>query len=464
MCSGKSEKIYKCIKRLCSAQKIGWGFFYKRLEKTEFTCYSVYIQNAFLLIKTNFYTKGAFNMAEQKKVVLAYSGGLDTSVAIKWLQEQGYDVVACCLDVGEGKDLAFVQQKALEVGAVNSYVIDAKEEFAREYALISMQAHTMYEGKYPLVSALSRPLIAKKLVEVAEKENAVAVAHGCTGKGNDQVRFEVSIKSLNPDLEVIAPVREWQWSREEEIEYAASRGIPIPINLDSPYSIDQNLWGRANECGILEDPWAAPPEGAYDLTASLENTPDVPEIIEIAFEAGVPVSIDGVTYPLADLILKLNETAGKHGIGRIDHVENRLVGIKSREVYECPGAMTLITAHKELEDLTLVKEVAHFKPAIEQKLSEIIYNGLWFSPLKDALLAFLKETQKHVTGVVRVKLFKGHAIVEGRKSEYSLYDEKLATYTKDDAFDHHAAIGFIELWGLPTKVNSIVKKKEQIEA
>ncbi|KAF6601871.1 MULTISPECIES: argininosuccinate synthase [unclassified Bacillus (in: firmicutes)] len=403
-------------------------------------------------------------MAEQKKVVLAYSGGLDTSVAIKWLQEQGYDVVACCLDVGEGKDLAFVQQKALEVGAVNSYVIDAKEEFAREYALISMQAHTMYEGKYPLVSALSRPLIAKKLVEVAEKENAVAVAHGCTGKGNDQVRFEVSIKSLNPDLEVIAPVREWQWSREEEIEYAASRGIPIPINLDSPYSIDQNLWGRANECGILEDPWAAPPEGAYDLTASLENTPDVPEIIEIAFEAGVPVSIDGVTYPLADLILKLNETAGKHGIGRIDHVENRLVGIKSREVYECPGAMTLITAHKELEDLTLVKEVAHFKPAIEQKLSEIIYNGLWFSPLKDALLAFLKETQKHVIGVVRVKLFKGHAIVEGRKSEYSLYDEKLATYTKDDAFDHHAAIGFIELWGLPTKVNSIVKKKEQIEA
>lgn len=215
----------------------------------------------------------------------------------------------------------------------------------------------MYEGKYPLVSALSRPLIAKKLVEVAEKENAVAVAHGCTGKGNDQVRFEVSIKSLNPDLEVIAPICEWQWSREEEIEYAASRGIPIPINLDSPYSIDQNLWGRANECGILEDPWAAPPEGAYDLTASLENTPDVPEIIEIAFEAGVPVSIDGVTYPLADLILKLNETAGKHGIGRIDHVENRLVGIKSREVYECPGAMTLITAHKELEDLTLVKEV-----------------------------------------------------------------------------------------------------------
>lgn len=403
-------------------------------------------------------------MSEQKKVVLAYSGGLDTSVAIKWLQEQGYNVIACCLDVGEGKDLAFVQQKALEVGATNSYVIDAKEEFAQDYALISLQAHTMYEGKYPLVSALSRPLIAKKLVEIAEKEDAQAIAHGCTGKGNDQVRFEVSIKSLNPDLEVIAPVREWQWSREEEIEYAASRGIPIPINLDSPYSIDQNLWGRANECGILEDPWAAPPEGAYDLTAPLEKTPDTPEVIEIAFEQGVPVSIDGVSYSLSELILKLNEMAGAHGVGRIDHVENRLVGIKSREVHECPGAMTLIKAHKELEDLTLVKEVAHFKPIIEQKMSEIIYNGLWFSPLKDALHAFLKETQKHVTGIVRVKLFKGHAIVEGRKSEYSLYDEKLATYTKDDAFDHHAAIGFIELWGLPTKVNSIVKKKEQIKA
>ncbi|KKB74924.1 MULTISPECIES: argininosuccinate synthase [Bacillus] len=403
-------------------------------------------------------------MTEKKKVVLAYSGGLDTSVAIKWLQEQGYDVVACCLDVGEGKDLAFVQQKALQVGAVNSYMIDAKEEFAREFALVALQAHTMYEGKYPLVSALSRPLIAKKLVEVAEKENAVAVAHGCTGKGNDQVRFEVSIKSLNPNLEVLAPVREWKWSRDEEIAYAEKHGIPIPINLDSPYSIDQNLWGRSNECGILEDPWAAPPEGAYDLTKPLEKTPDVPAVVEIAFEQGVPVSIDGVSYTLSDLILKLNELAGEHGVGRIDHVENRLVGIKSREVYECPGAVTLLKAHKELEDLTLVKEVAHFKPLVEQKMAEVIYNGLWFSPLKDALSAFLKETQKHVTGVVRVKLFKGHAIVEGRKSDYSLYDEKLATYTKDDAFDHHAAVGFIELWGLPTKVNSIVKQKEKVKA
>lgn len=403
-------------------------------------------------------------MSQNKKVVLAYSGGLDTSVAVKWLQEQGYEVVACCLDVGEGKDLAFVQQKALQVGAVQSYMIDAKEEFAEEFALTALQAHTMYEGKYPLVSALSRPLIAKKLVEVAEKENAVAVAHGCTGKGNDQVRFEVSIKALNPDLEVLAPVREWKWSRDEEIDYAQKHGIPITINLDSPYSIDQNLWGRSNECGILEDPWAAPPEGAYDLTNPLEKTPDTPEIIEITFEKGKPTAIDGIQYSLSDLILHLNEVAGQHGVGRIDHVENRLVGIKSREVYECPGAVTLLKAHKELEDLTLVKEVAHFKPIVEQKMAELIYNGLWFSPLKEALDAFLQETQQNVTGVVRVKLFKGHAIVEGRKSPYSLYDENLATYTKADEFDHDAAVGFINLWGLPTKVNSIVNKKEQVKA
>ncbi len=265
-----------------------------------------------------------------QKVVLAYSGGLDTSVAVKWLQEQGYDVVACCLDVGEGKDLDFIKEKALTVGAVSSYVIDAKEEFANEYALVALQAHTLYENKYPLVSALSRPLIAKKLVEVAEKEGAVAVAHGCTGKGNDQVRFEVSIHALNPDLKVLAPVREWSWSREEEIEYAKQHGIPIPINLDSPYSIDQNLWGRSNECGILEDPWAAPPEDAYDLTVGLENTPDTPDMVEIEFEQGVPVSLNGQKYPLSQLIMELNALAGKHGVGRIDHVENRLVGIKSR--------------------------------------------------------------------------------------------------------------------------------------
>ncbi|HFU7074364.1 TPA: argininosuccinate synthase [Bacillus cereus] len=397
---------------------------------------------------------------EKKKVVLAYSGGLDTSVAIKWLQEKNYDIIALCLDLGEGKDLAFVKEKALSVGAIKSYMIDVQEEFANEYALMAMQAHTLYEGKYPLVSALSRPLIAKKLVEIAEQEGATAVAHGCTGKGNDQVRFEVSIQALNPYLEVIAPVREWKWSREEEIAYAKENDVPIPINLDSPFSIDQNLWGRSNECGILEDPWAAPPEDAYEMTLALEDTPNKPEFVEIGFEAGVPTTLNGTAYSLAELIKTLNALAGKHGVGRIDHVENRLVGIKSREVYECPAAMTLITAHKELEDLTHVKEVAHFKPVIEQKITELIYNGLWFSPLKQALHVFLQETQKNVTGTVRVKLFKGHAIVEGRKSEYSLYDEKLATYTAQDEFNHDAAVGFISLFGLPTKVYSQVNQKK----
>ena len=399
----------------------------------------------------------------KKKVVLAYSGGLDTSVAIKWFIDQGYDVIACCLDVGEGKDLNFIQEKALAMGASKSHVIDAKEEFANDYALLALQAHAMYEEKYPLVSALSRPLIAKKLVEVAEEEQADAVAHGCTGKGNDQVRFEVSIKALNPHLEVLAPVREWSWSREEEIEYAKEKGVPIPINLDSPFSIDQNLWGRSNECGILEDPWAAPPANAYELTAALEDTPDQPDIIEIEFENGVPVSIDGKKYPLSKLILELNSMAGKHGVGRIDHVENRLVGIKSREVYECPGAVTLLKAHKELEDLTLVKELAHFKPVIGTKLTELIYNGLWFSPLKQALTAFLEETQKYVNGTVRVKLFKGHAIVEGRKSPNSLYNEKLATYTSDDEFDQSASVGFIKLWGLPTEVHSMIHNKAGVK-
>ncbi|MED4130049.1 MULTISPECIES: argininosuccinate synthase [Shouchella] len=399
----------------------------------------------------------------KEKVVLAYSGGLDTSVAVKWLTDKGYDVIAVGLDVGEGKDLEFVKQKALTVGAIQSYTIDAKKEFAEEFVLPALQSHALYEQKYPLVSALSRPLISKKLVEVAEQTGASAVAHGCTGKGNDQVRFEVSIQALNPDLKVLAPVRDWAWSRDEEIEYAKANNIPIPIDLDNPYSVDQNLWGRSNECGILEDPWATPPEGAYELTAPLEKTPDTADTIEIHFEKGVPVAINGQAMPLDELILSLNNLAGKHGVGRIDHVENRLVGIKSREVYECPGAMTLIKAHKELEDLTLPKELAHFKPVIEKKLTELIYEGLWFSSLQPALQAFLKESQQHVTGIVRVKLFKGHAIVEGRKSPYSLYNEKLATYTPDDEFDHNAAVGFISLWGLPTKVHSMVTKaKEEV--
>jgi len=393
----------------------------------------------------------------KEKIVLAYSGGLDTSVAIKWLQDTyNFDVIAVALDVGEGKDLDFVQQKALKVGAIKSIVVDAKETFAQEFVLPALKANAMYEGKYPLVSALSRYLISRVLVEIAEKEGAVAVAHGCTGKGNDQVRFDVSFTALNPNLKIVAPVREWGWTRDEEIKYAEKNGIPIPIDLDNPYSIDQNLWGRSCECGILEDPWAAPPEGAYDLTKSIADAPEEAEEIEITFVKGVPTALNGKEMLLSELILTLNGIAGKHGVGRIDHVENRLVGIKSREVYETPAATTLILAHRELEFLTQPREVAQFKPIIEQKMAQVIYEGLWYSPIRAALEAFIDETQKNVTGVVRVKLHKGHAIVVGRKSEASLYSHELATYNAGDTFDHKAAIGFIKLWGLPTKVYSQV--------
>ena len=391
----------------------------------------------------------------KEKLILAYSGGLDTSVAIAWLKKD-YDVIAVCLDVGEGKDLEFIHDKALSIGAIESHVLDVKDEFAEDYVLPALQAHAYYEQKYPLVSALSRPLISKKLVEMAHKTGATAIAHGCTGKGNDQVRFEVAISALDPSLKVVAPVREWKWAREEEIKFAIEHGVPVPANLDSPYSVDQNLWGRANECGVLENPWNEAPEDAFGITVAVEDAPDTPEYVDIEFKEGKPVAINGQEMKLADLIQKLNVMAGAHGVGRIDHVENRLVGIKSREIYECPGAVTLLAAHKEIEDLTLVREVSHFKPIMENELSNLIYNALWFSPATKAIMAYIKETQKVVNGTAKVKLYKGSARVVARKSPNSLYDENLATYTAADSFDQDAAIGFIKLWGLPTQVNSQV--------
>ncbi|MDI3481423.1 MAG: argininosuccinate synthase [Tepidanaerobacteraceae bacterium] len=398
----------------------------------------------------------------KKKIVLAYSGGLDTSVAIKWLQEKyDSDVIALCADVGEGKDLEFVKSKAEKIGAIKSYMVDAQEEFLKEYAFCALKANALYEGVYPLSSALSRPLICKLLVDVAKKEGAFAVAHGCTGKGNDQVRFDVSVTALAPELQIIAPVREWPMSREEEIDYAAKNDIPIPIGKDNPFSIDQNLWGRSIECGVLEDPWVEPPEEAFEWTVSPEKAPDTPTYIEITFEKGIPVALDGQHMPPVDLVKALNKIAGQNGFGRIDHVENRLVGIKSRENYECPASLLLIKAHQDLEHLTLTKDVLHFKYCVEQRYAELIYDGLWFSPLKSALDAFIDKTQEVVNGTVRVKLFKGTAKVVGRKSPNSLYNLNLATYAEDvkDMFDHNAAKGFITLWGLPVKVNAVVNNR-----
>lgn len=396
-----------------------------------------------------------------KKIVLAYSGGLDTSVAIPWLMDRGYEVIAVNLNVGEmDKDVDFIKEKAISIGAIASYAINAEEEFAANYVAPVIKANALYEGEYPLVSALSRPLIIKKLVDIAHENGAVAIAHGSTGKGNDQVRFEAAIHALDPDMAIEAPIREFHWSREEEIDYAKEHNVPVPIGKKSPYSIDQNLWGRANECGILENPWNQAPEDAYALTVPVEEAPDTPEFIDLTFKAGLPVAIDGEELPLYKLILKLNKMAGAHGIGRIDHIENRLVGIKSREIYEAPGAAVIMTAHKDLEDLTFERDVAHFKPLIEQQITNTIYNGLWYSPLMDSLQAFVDDTQKVVNGVVKMKLFKGTATAVARKSDTnSLYDENLATYTSADSFDQQAAVGFIKLWSLPSTVYSQVNGK-----
>ena len=401
-------------------------------------------------------------MSGNGKIVLAYSGGLDTSVAIKWLNEKfGYDVIAMSIDVGEGKDLDFIREKALQVGAVESHIIDAKDKFANEFILPSLFANALYEGVYPLSAALSRPLISELMVQIAKETGATSVAHGCTGKGNDQVRFDVSVAALDPELKVVAPVREWAWTRDEEIEYAKEHDIPVPITKENPFSIDANLWGRSCEAGVLEDPWAEPPEAAYDWTTSPEQAPNAPLYLEIDFESGVPVALNGETMPFAKLISELNQLAGSHGFGRIDHVENRLVGIKSREVYEAPAALALIKAHKALEYLTLTREVAQLKPQLEQQYAEMVYNGLWFSPLKKAIDAFMKETQVNVTGSVRMKFYKGSATVVGSQSPYSLYSHNLATYAEGDQFDHQAAVGFISLWGLPTRLQASVKNSDR---
>ncbi|HEY3367478.1 MAG TPA: argininosuccinate synthase [Symbiobacteriaceae bacterium] len=398
-------------------------------------------------------------MAKQK-CVLAYSGGLDTSVAIHWIKENyNCDVVAMSADVGANdKDLDFIKQKALTIGASASYVFDAKKEFAYDYILPTLQANAVYESKYFLSASLSRPLISKLLVEVAEKEGADFVAHGSTGKGNDQVRFEVSVAALNPNIKVIAPVRDWGWSREEEIDYAAKYNIPVPVGKATPFSLDVNLWGRSCEAGVLEDPWTEAPEEAFEWTVAPEKCPDTATFVEIGWEKGVPVSLNGEAMDLVTLIEKLNAVAGANGVGRIDHVENRLVGIKSRETYEMPAATVLWLAHKELENITLPRELHHFKLTLEQKYAEQVYNGLWFNPLKEALDAFIQTSQRTVTGTVKVKLFKGSAFCVARKSPLSLYSYELATYDKADKFDQKAGKGFIDIFGLSSKVYAAVQK------
>jgi argininosuccinate synthase len=390
--------------------------------------------------------------AAHPKVVLAYSGGLDTSVAIPWLTDtKGAEVVAVTVDVGQPVDLEKVRSKARASGATKAYVADARREFAEEFIAPALRANALYEGVYPLSTALARPLIARHLVEVARQEGAGFVAHGCTGKGNDQVRFDLSTTGLAPELSVIAPAREWGMTREEEIAYAHEHGVPVDATKASPYSVDENLWGRSVECGILEDPSVEPPEEAYEWTCAPADAPAKPEYITLAFERGVPIAVNGHRASLHELIGGLNRTAGAHGVGRIDHLESRLVGIKSREVYECPAAVALIAAHQALEALTLPRDLLDFKRTVEQRYAQLIYDGLWFTPLRVALDAFVESTQERVTGEVTLKLFKGSARVAGRRSPVALYQPSLATYSTGDQFRRQMAEGFIYVWGLPAR-------------
>jgi len=393
-------------------------------------------------------------MGRAKKVVLAYSGGVDTSVCIPYLkQEWGVEeVITLAADLGQGDELEPVREKALKSGASESLVVDVKDIFVKDYAFPAIQANALYENRYPLGTALARPLIAKILVEAAAKYGADAIAHGCTGKGNDQVRFDVSCTALNPNLKILAPAREWGMSREETIAYGEQFGIPTPVKKSSPYSIDKNLLGRSIEAGTLEDPANEPPEEIYEMTKAIADTPNEPEYLEIGFQKGLPTTINGTSKEPVELIEQLNKIVGNHGIGRIDMIENRLVGIKSREIYESPAMVVLINAHRDLESLTLTADVSQYKRGIEETYTKLVYNGLWYSPLKAALDAFIQQTQERVSGVVRLKLFKGNATIVGRWSDNSLYTPDLATYGAEDQFDHKAAEGFIYVWGLPTRI------------
>lgn len=389
----------------------------------------------------------------KEKCVLAYSGGLDTSALIPYLVENyGYDVIAALVDVGRMQNLEGLRLRALKAGAVESVVIDAKEEFLRDFAFPALKANALYEERYPLHSALSRPLIAKKMVEVAHQYGATVVAHGCTAKGNDQVRIDVSVRCLDPSITVLGPAREWNMSRPQLLDYIAARGLELPLTKKNPYSIDENLWGRAIECGELEDPWLAAPDDAYIFTVDPRDAPDEGVEVTVGFESGIPVSLDGKAVPSIELVETVDKIGGAHGFGRVDMVENRLVGIKSRETYEVAGSLSLIMAHREIEDLTLTRELQHFKRMIDQRLTELIYDGLWFSPLAEALRAFIDESQKHVTGEARLRYFKGSCRPVGRRSPNSLYVPKLATYGSGDTFSHESAQGFIRLWGLPVEV------------